>query len=208
MDDEYKLINACQSGNVAAFEVLVRKYQDRIIRVLYLLLGNADDAQDVAQETFIRAFRCINAFKGTASFATWLHRIAINSARNWIRDCKREKEILTSADDIWHSVSDKPEDSLLAKERTLEIRSALAQLPTHYREAIILRHFDELSYEEIAEVQQVPIGTVRSRLAKARMLLQTYLGHGHRLSEKKGMADNGLQEGKTTRSIRSRWGAR
>lgn len=202
MEDEHHLISACQTGDIAAFEALVRRYQDRIVRVLYLLLGNTDDAQDVAQEAFIRAFRCIQSFKGTSSFATWLHRIAINSAHNWIRKCKREREVLALAEDRWHGGSDKPEDSLIARERTLEIMSALGELPIHYRETIILRHYDELSYEEIAEIQQVPIGTVKSRLAKARMLLHTSMEQGHKLSNKEGAADNELQKGENSHTVR------
>ena len=183
MHEDDLLVYAFQSGDINAFESLVRKYQDRTVRVLYLLLGNIDDAQDVAQETFIRAFRCIQSFRHNSSFATWLHRIAINTARNWVRDCKRYREILIPPDERWRCNLVNPGDQLLAKERSLEIKIALAELPQYYREAIILRHFDELSYEDIAIVQQVPVGTVRSRLAKAREMLKQLMSQKY---DKKG----------------------
>lgn len=202
MQDDEPLVRACQSGDVTSFETLVHKYQDRTVRVLYLLLGNVDDAQDVAQETFIRAFRCIRSFRGTSSFATWLHRIAINTARNWIRSSRREKEMFVLPDERYFGNEGRPDEMLLARERTLAITQALSKLPVHYREVIILRHYDELSYEEIAEVLQTPIGTVKSRLAKARMLLQHSLGHGQEALDHERMMDNGLQKGKDTNSIR------
>ncbi|HOP79931.1 MAG TPA: sigma-70 family RNA polymerase sigma factor [Armatimonadota bacterium] len=208
MYDEDALIDACQSGDVSAFEVLVRKYQDRTVRVLYLLLGNFDDAQDVAQEAFIRAFKCIRTFKGTSSFATCLHRIALNTAHNWIRDCKRQREVLVPFDDRWHTTCGNPEDELISREKVLQVKFALAQLPTYYREAIILRHYDDLSYEEIAEIQQVPVGTVRSRLAKARLLLQQHLSHAGDLNLKERVADNGMQTGKTIDPFCSRRSSR
>jgi RNA polymerase sigma-70 factor (ECF subfamily) len=175
MRDDNLLVNACLTGDLSAFETLIRKYQNRIARVLYLLIGNQDDVQDVAQETFIRAFRCLHTFRGSSSFSTWLHRIALNTARNWIRKSKRNRELLVSTDNWWHCNTEKPDDSLISRERVSEIHYALGQLPPLYREVIILRHFDELSYDEIADVLQVPIGTVRSRLAKARELLQHFL---------------------------------
>jgi RNA polymerase sigma-70 factor (ECF subfamily) len=171
------LVNACRSGDVNAFEELVRKYQNRIVRVLYLLLENADDAQDAAQETFIHAFRSIGSFRGNSSIGTWLHRIAVNTARNWVRDNKRYREIPYAFDGVRGHNALLPEEILSEKERSLELWSALRSLPQYYREAIVLRHYDELSYEEIAMVQQVPVGTVRSRLAKGRELLRQYMTH-------------------------------
>jgi RNA polymerase sigma-70 factor (ECF subfamily) len=205
MQDDDALVSACQSGDVNAFELLVRKYQDRTVRMLYLLLGNSDDAQDVTQETFLRAFKSIHTFRGSASFTTWLHRIAVNTARNWIRSNRPDRELVVAPDERWHGPLDRPENVLMKRERLLEIRSALAELPPHYRETIILRHFDELSYEEIADVQQVPVGTVRSRLAKGRTLLQRRLGSDRRSKNDERTDDNGLQEGKEPDSLRSRW---
>lgn len=168
------LVDACQSGDVKAFEMLVCKYQDRTVRMLYLLLGNRDDAQDVAQETFLKVFRSIRTFRRSASFSTWLHRVAINTAHNWMRSNRRGVETAIT-EDIWHSSLAQPEDLLMERERLREVRSALLSLPAYYREIVILRHYDGLSYEEIAEVQQVPVGTVRSRLAKARSILKKRL---------------------------------
>ncbi|MEN6520303.1 MAG: sigma-70 family RNA polymerase sigma factor [Armatimonadota bacterium] len=175
MHDDDMLVYACQSGDIDAFEQLVRKYQDRTVRVLYLLLSDADDAQDAAQETFIRAFRCIKSFKHNSSFGTWLHRVAINTARNWARNNKRGQEVPSQIEGVTPANQLKSDDLLVARERSLEVKYALSRLPQYYREAIVLRHYDDLSYEEIALVQQVPVGTVRSRLAKARTLLKQYL---------------------------------
>jgi len=208
MDHDEELVSACQSGDVVAFETLVRKYQDRIVRLMYLLLGNADDAEDVAQETFIRAFRCIGAFRHRSNFSTWLHRIAVNTARNWIRDNRVERETVPLPDERWWAGSTRPEEILIARERAMEVRNALAQIPPCYREAVILRHFDGLSYEEIAEAQQVPVGTVRSRLAKGRELLQKFLRRGTETACPERMANHGLQEGKEAYSPRSRRGRR
>ncbi len=203
MNDEESLVRACQSGDKLAFEMLVRKYQDRIARVLYLLLGNVDDTQDVSQETFISAYRYIRTFKFNSSFATWLHRIAVNTARNWLRRNKRGRDELVLIDDYSHRDSRLPEQILLAQERSLEIRSALAKLPLHYREAIVLRHYEELSYEEISEALQVPIGTVRSRLAKARQLLQRELSPSAQHRQERKLQD-GLQKGKEPHTLRGR----
>ncbi|MEN6371310.1 MAG: sigma-70 family RNA polymerase sigma factor [Armatimonadota bacterium] len=175
MHDDDMLVYACQSGDIDAFEQLVRKYQDRTIRVLYLLLSDVDDAQDAAQETFIRAFRCIKSFRHNSSFGTWLHRVAINTARNWARNNKRGREVIFPIEGLNAINQPKPDDLLVARERSLEIKCALGRLPQYYREAIVLRHYDDMSYEEIALVQQVPVGTVRSRLAKARDMLRQYL---------------------------------
>ncbi|MBI2843702.1 MAG: sigma-70 family RNA polymerase sigma factor [Armatimonadetes bacterium] len=205
MCDDDVLISECQSGNISAFEALVRKYQDRTVRVLYLLLGNVDDAQDVAQESFIRAFRGIHSFRRSSSFATWLHRIALNTAHNWIRD-NRQPETLPLHEERRFAGYGRPEDLLVARERALEIRSLLAELPESYREAIVLRHFEDLSYVEIAEVQGVPVGTVKSRLAKARSLLQKSFLDGSAGTER--MDDHGLQDGEEAHSSRSGWRAR
>lgn len=194
-DDDDALVSACQSGDMSAFECLVRKYQDRTIRVLYLILGNTDDAQDAAQETFIRAFRCIRSFRGRSSFATWLHRIALNTALNWIRDSKRARDASAPLEDSTIGAP-RPEELFMARERTREIIGALLQLPAHYREAVILRHYDEMSYQEIAEVQRVPVGTVRSRLAKGRELLQLYLAGSRRANDHERTIGYGLQEGR------------
>ena len=202
-NEDADLIAACQSGDLSAFERLVNRYQDRVIRVLYLLLGDADDAQDVGQETFLRAYRYIGSFRGRSSIATWLHRIAINTAHNWIRDNRRNIELATAPEELRQVERTRPEDLLLERERQLEIKSALKELPQHYREAIVLRYFDDLSYEEIAEIQQVPIGTVRSRLAKGRDLLSRSLApsRGSTVADERGVCHE-LQTGEKNDPLR------
>lgn len=195
--DDGSLIKACQQGDITAFECLVQRYQDRVLRVLYLLIGNTEDAQDVAQESFIRAYRYMRAFRGDCGFPTWLHRIAINTAHNWMRENYRRRAQTVALEDWKHDAGKDPADALLAKQSQMEMQSALASLPPHYREAVVLRHYDDLSYEEIAQVQQVPVGTVRSRLSKARMLLHKYLaGETRPTTRNEGSSDDELRERK------------
>lgn len=203
--DDGSLIKACQQGDITAFGYLVQRYQDRVLRVLYLLIGNSEDAQDVAQESFIRAYRYIRAFRGDCGFATWLHRIAINTAHNWMRENYRRRAQTVALEDWKQGAGIDPADALLAKQAQLEMRSALAALPQHYREAVVLRHYEDLSYEEIAQVQQVPVGTVRSRLSKARQLLHDSLsGKIGPPTLNEGSSDDGLRKSKEADPIRGR----
>lgn len=195
MHDEYQLIAASQSGDLRSFETLIRAYQDRTVRHLYLLIGNYEDAQDVAQETFIRAFRSIRGFRSQSGFSTWLHRIAVNTAINWVRDNKRHRT--TSEQMVLEHSEDKmrPDELLISRERARDIRNALLSLPIHYRETLILRHYEDLSYQEIADLQNIPVGTVRSRLAKGRHLLLQALKTTNGSIHTERILSDGLQNG-------------
>lgn len=170
-----QLVARAQHGDKRAFELLVRKYQYKIIQLVGRLVGEAD-APDVAQETFIKAFRALNGFKGNSAFYTWLYRIGINTAKNHLvsrgrRPADRDIDI-ADAELYGHteylSDVDTPEAAVLSEEIKSKVAETIAKLPADLRKAITLRELDGLSYEEIAEIMECPIGTVRSRIFRAR----------------------------------------
>lgn len=180
------LVEVCQHGDLTAFDELVRRYKDRVYNVVYRFLGHREDALDVAQEVFVRAYRGIETFKGNANVYTWLYRIATNLARNRLRDAGRKGrnrgtslEGLETAAPGYAEVaaSTHRTPSTVAAERELDdlLQRCLEELPEPYRMAFVLRTFDDLSYEEIAESMGCPSGTVKSRLNKARALLRDRL---------------------------------
>ncbi|PPE75836.1 RNA polymerase sigma factor RpoE [Solimonas fluminis] len=170
-----QLVARAQKGDKRAFELLVRKYQYKIIQLVSRLVGDAD-APDVAQETFIKAFRALNGFKGNSAFYTWLYRIGINTAKNHLVSRGRRpagSDIdIADAELYGHtehlSDVDTPEAVLLTEEIKHKVAEVISGLPPDLRKAITLRELDGLSYEEIAEIMDCPIGTVRSRIFRAR----------------------------------------
>jgi RNA polymerase sigma-70 factor, ECF subfamily len=170
-----QLVALAQEGNARAFELLVRKYQYKIIQLVSRLVGESD-APDVAQETFIKAYRALNGFRGQSAFYTWLYRIGINTAKNHIvsrgrRPANQDIDI-ADAEQYGHtehlSDVDTPESLLLSEEIKQKVAEVIHKLPADLRQAITLRELEGLSYEEIAEVMDCPIGTVRSRIFRAR----------------------------------------
>ena len=170
-----QLVALAQEGNARAFELLVRKYQYKIIQLVSRLVGESD-APDVAQETFIKAYRALNGFRGQSAFYTWLYRIGINTAKNHIvsrgrRPANQDIDI-ADAEQYGHtehlSDVDTPESLLLSDEIKQKVAEVIHKLPADLRQAITLRELEGLSYEEIAAVMQCPIGTVRSRIFRAR----------------------------------------
>jgi RNA polymerase sigma-70 factor (ECF subfamily) len=170
-----QLVALAQEGNGRAFELLVRKYQFKIIQLVGRLVGESD-APDVAQETFIKAFRALSGFRGQSAFYTWLYRIGINTAKNHIvsrgrRPANQDIDI-QDAEQYGHtehlSDVDTPESLLLSEEIKQKVAEVIHKLPADLRQAITLRELEGLSYEEIAEVMDCPIGTVRSRIFRAR----------------------------------------
>ncbi|HWU69518.1 MAG TPA: RNA polymerase sigma factor RpoE [Stenotrophobium sp.] len=170
-----QLVLRAQKGDQRAFELLVRKYQYKIIQLVSRLVGDAD-SQDVAQEAFIKAYRALNGFKGNSAFYTWLYRIGINTAKNHLvargRRPSNQDIDIQDAEQYGHteflSDVDTPEAVLLTEEIKSTVGHAIAALPPDLRQAITLRELEGLSYEEIAEVMECPIGTVRSRIFRAR----------------------------------------
>ena len=175
------LVERTVAGDQRAFELLVIKYQRRIERLIGRMVRDQDLVQDIAQETFIRAYRALAQFRGEAQFYTWLYRIAVNTAKKALVDMKRDPTISESAlrsggddDDETSAIGNElttaetPETVLAAKEIALAVNSAMEALPEELRQAVTLREIEGLSYEEIAEVMDCPIGTVRSRIFRAR----------------------------------------
>ncbi len=179
-DTDLMLVERTVAGDQKAFELLVLKYQRRIERLIGRMVRDVDLVEDIAQETFIRAYRALAQFRGEAQFYTWLYRIAVNTAKKALGDLKRDPLVSESAlrgrddDDETSSVenelttSETPETVLAAKEIAATVNAAMEALPEELRQAVTLREIEGLSYEEIAEVMNCPIGTVRSRIFRAR----------------------------------------
>ncbi len=176
-DQENELIKAAQRGDVESFERLVKGHQDKLFRLVLALAGNAEDAEDALQETLLQVYRALPGFRGDSSFSTWLYRIAVNRTRNWIRAQSRASSERIGERIAAAGAESSPgiDEELIRRERRQELRQALLKLPEHYRRTILLRHYLDLPYEEIAEILAVPVGTVRSRLAQGRLLLMKTL---------------------------------
>ncbi|HLF30698.1 MAG TPA: RNA polymerase sigma factor RpoE [Xanthomonadales bacterium] len=170
------LVERVQKGDKFAFDLLINKYQHRIISLVTRYVHDHAEAQDVAQEAFIKAYRAIGNFRGDSAFYTWLYRIAINTAKNWLVAQKRRPPAsdIDAVDaeqyDIDSRLKDKgtPENELLREEIKETVYSTIEQLPEDLRTAIVLREMEGMSYEEIAATMECPIGTVRSRIFRAR----------------------------------------
>ncbi|HEX4853789.1 RNA polymerase sigma factor RpoE [Arenimonas sp.] len=170
------LVKRVQGGDNSAFDLLVRKYQHRIGAVVYRFVPDHAEAQDITQDAFIRAYRALPNFRGDAQFYTWLYRIAVNTAKNHLVASKRRPPTADiAAEDAEHLSGggrlhdhDTPEHQLLRGEIEQAVTDTVAGLPEELRQAITLREVDGLSYEEIARLMQCPIGTVRSRIFRAR----------------------------------------
>jgi RNA polymerase sigma-70 factor (ECF subfamily) len=180
-DTDLMLVERTVAGDQKAFGLLVVKYQRRIERLIGRMVRDTDLVEDIAQETFIRAYRALAQFRGEAQFYTWLYRIAVNTAKKALVDLKRDPVVSESAlrggsddEDETSGVENEltsaetPETVLAAKEIAATVNSAMEALPDELRQAVTLREIEGLSYEEIAEVMNCPIGTVRSRIFRAR----------------------------------------
>lgn len=180
LDEE--LVTRAQQGDARAFEMLVRRHQHKIIQLVSRLVGDGD-APDVAQEALIKAWRALHGFRGQSAFYTWLYRIAINTAKNHLVSRNRRPALqdidVQDAELYGHtehmSDHETPESQVLTEEIRQEVAQAIAALPPDLRRAITLRELDGLSYEEIAEVMECPIGTVRSRIFRARAAVDQVL---------------------------------
>jgi RNA polymerase sigma-70 factor (ECF subfamily) len=170
------LVERVQRGDRLAFDLLVRKYQHKVVKLVGRFVRNTADAEDIAQEAFIKAYRALPAFRGDSAFYTWLYRIAINTAKNAVVSNRRrplELDVDTQDAEQFERHAqlregDTPEGLALAEEIRLSVESAMGDLPEDLRTAIVLRELDGLSYEEIATAMDCPVGTVRSRIFRAR----------------------------------------
>ena len=195
-DSDFQLVERAVAGDQRAYELLVIKYQRRIERLIGRMVRDTDLVQDIAQETFIRAYRALHQFRGEAQFYTWLYRIAVNTAKKALMDLKRDPLVyeaaLAGADDGDETSrpgnepinEETPETVLAAREIAAAVNAAMEALPEDLRQAVTLREIEGLSYEEIALAMACPIGTVRSRIfrareaisARVRPLLQNQMG--------------------------------
>ena len=179
-DVDAALVERVKRGDVRAFEMLVVKYQRRIERLIARMIRDTDLVADIAQETFVRAYRAIGQFRGESAFYTWLYRIAVNTAKKALVEIKRDPVVVESAlasrdddDETSRAENDlsdgeTPEAVLASKEVAQAVNAAVEGLSEDLRQAITLREIEGLSYEEIATVMNCPIGTVRSRIFRAR----------------------------------------
>jgi RNA polymerase sigma-70 factor (ECF subfamily) len=182
---EEQFLERLRAGEAAAFDCLVEERSGDVYALLYRLTEDVEEAKDLTQETFLRAFQNIARFRGESDVKTWLYRIAINQARNrwrWWRRRRREATVSLDANDeqpltarLRSVGSNDPEQETLAREREAKLRAALRSLGRSYREAVILRDIEGLSYDEVAAALEISVGTVKSRLSRGRMELRRKL---------------------------------
>ncbi|MBF0588415.1 MAG: RNA polymerase sigma factor RpoE [Magnetococcales bacterium] len=187
-DADALLVKRSQKGDKRAFEILVRRYQGRVASVVSRLVSDPQKVQDLTQESFLKAYRALTKFRGDASFYTWIYRIAINTAKNHLLSKERTIPIsnmeLEDADRVSSHTrnSDTPEQQLLRSEMMDVLQAVLEELSPTMKRAILLRDLEGLTYEEIAEVMECPIGTVRSRIFRGRQeiigRMRKYMGSG------------------------------
>jgi RNA polymerase sigma-70 factor (ECF subfamily) len=171
-----ELVKRVQAGDTSAFDILVQKYQHKLINLVSRYVSDHAECQDIAQDAFIKAFRAIDSFRGDSQFYTWLYRIAANTAKNHLASrARKSPNYAVDVDDAEHFEGESglkeyanPENTLLTGEIKSTIFRVIEGLPDDLKSAITLREIDGLSYEEIAEVMDCPIGTVRSRIFRAR----------------------------------------
>jgi RNA polymerase sigma-70 factor, ECF subfamily len=175
-ENDQQLVQRVQKGDRSAFDLLVLKYQHRVIKLVSRFVSNPAEAEDVAQDAFLKAYRALPSFRGESAFYTWLYRIAINTAKNSLVAARRrpvdfDLDLQDPEQFDRHAKlkeTDTPERVLLTEEIRQVVQGAMEQLPEDLRTAIVLRELDGLSYEEIAEAMDCPVGTVRSRIFRAR----------------------------------------
>jgi RNA polymerase sigma-70 factor (ECF subfamily) len=186
LNDDAPLIEATLAGDTAAFGQLVGRYQDRLYNSLVRLLNSAEDARDILQDAFVQAFLKLNTFRGSSAFYTWLYRIAFNLAMSHLRKQRPTASLDRLKTDCGGEPIDgrpAPEAGLAQSERVEMVHAALAGMNAEYRQILILRELEGCRYDEIAEILELPAGTVRSRLFRARLQLRDNLAPAMREEE-------------------------
>lgn len=180
---DQSLVERVQQGDKRAFDLLVQKYQHKVVNLIGRYIKNQADVLDVAQEAFVKAYRAIGSFRGESAFYTWLYRIAVNSAKNYLvsqgrrppsSDVDTEEAAYYEGGEILHEIAS-PEGEMLSEEIKNVVFAVIEQLPDELRTAVTLRELEGLSYEEIASVMECPVGTVRSRIFRAREAIDKQL---------------------------------
>jgi len=198
--DEKRLVNKAKNGNIAAFEELITAHEVKIYNIAYRMFHNEEDAKDLSQEIFIKVFENIGKFKGNSSFSTWLYRIATNTCIDELRRRKGKEtysidaEVETDEGNMKREYSDlkpNPEEMAINKEVSIQIQNAMDHLSEEHKTAIILRDLQGLEYNEISEILECSLGTVKSRISRARRQLiellvkQEPFEYKHRLKNRK-----------------------
>ena len=185
--DDRLLIERFQHGDESAFSEIVRRYSGRIYRIAWAILENREDAEEVTQDTFVRIHRALPAFRGEAKFTTWMHTIAANLAKNkyrWNKSRNTGSNVSMEAPSMnadgeqpldFPDGRPTPQQSILWSEQAQQLQQALAEMPEIYRRPLLLHNVEELPYDEIADILQCEIGTVKSRIARAREFLRAKL---------------------------------
>lgn len=175
-DTDNQLVARVQKGDKRAFDLLVLKYQYKVQAIVSRYINDREEVNDIVQEAFIKAYRALSHFRGDSQFYTWLYRIAVNTAKNYLVSRSRrppasdidaeEAEYVTGSDRLWDA--DTPENIIYRDELEVVVNEAIKNLPEDLRTAVTLREFEGLSYEDIAAIMECPVGTVRSRIFRAR----------------------------------------
>lgn len=186
-DDDLKYVILCQNGDTDAYEVLVERHQKKMLNIAYRMMGDYDEACDVTQEAFLSAYRNIKKFKAEAKFSTWLYRIVVNYSKNRLKQLRNiaQREVV-SVDDLGEIKTEgalcqfSPNDAnpgaqMEQREREAQVQKCITSLDEEYREILVLRDIQGLSYEEIKDILKIPDGTVKSRLSRARNSLKDCL---------------------------------
>jgi len=178
---DLELVASCQNGRMECFAELVERYQTRIYNLAYRMVLNREEAEDITQEAFLNVYRALDSFKGDR-FSPWIYKIASNLCLDHLR---RRRPPTVSIDapvgpegDMTREIADKtnqPEDEAMAADLGLDVQRAIGRLPEKYRTVAVLRHIEDLTYEEIAEILSLPLGTVKTRLFRAREMLRVHL---------------------------------
>src|SRR6202453_327444 len=182
--DDLELVSRAQQEDLSAYDQLVRRYQERVYATVYHMTSNHEDAHDLVQETFIKAFRALKSFKGDSSFYTWVYRIAVNKTINFLK--QRKNRVQISLNDVDFNAENDPDLVALVSERTPrrdlnlaelqeKLNAAMQKLSEHHRMVVTLHDVQGLSHEEIGKIMDCNVGTVRPRLFYARQQLQAYL---------------------------------
>ncbi|HEX7737721.1 MAG TPA: sigma-70 family RNA polymerase sigma factor [Ktedonobacteraceae bacterium] len=189
-NDDLQLVSASKNGDQDAFSLLVQQYQRRVFNLVFRMLQNYEEANEVTQEAFLAAWQGLPSFRGEARFSTWLYRIAYNCALKQLETRKRDKALHTAlqAEQALEIEGADPKSALLeALDNQKMIQEQLSQLPPKYRIVLILRHLQDMTYEEMAEVLTMPVGTIKTHLFRARNLLKERLQAFDNGRKQKGM---------------------